>query len=158
MHYYCVILCASPATHCSFQQSPLQISDLIHNWQLQMQDGIFQSRFLKSTHISIISNSVTHLRSFTNSAIAGNSARSPMSPHRAPISSHRMMSVLVFHGILQCFKSVSWCFASGSRCFTMYHCFTCLMMFYYVKQCFMMLIESRNDRNHAAADHLRDRR
>ena len=30
-------------------------------------------RFGKSTHISMISNSVTHLRSYTNSAIAGNS-------------------------------------------------------------------------------------
>ena len=38
-------------------------------------------RFGKSTHISMISNSVTHLRSYTNSAIAdiaGNSA--PISP------------------------------------------------------------------------------
>ena len=80
------------------------------------------SRFGKSTHISMISNSVTHLRSYTNSAIAdiaGNSAPiSPVtpcdrrrrrvttsphpattsphpattSPHRAPISSHRMTS------------------------------------------------------------------
>ena len=36
-----------------------------------------KSRFAKSTHISMISNSVTHLRSYTNSAIAditGNSA------------------------------------------------------------------------------------
>ena len=30
-------------------------------------------RFGKSTHISMISNSVTHLRSYTNSAIAKNS-------------------------------------------------------------------------------------
>ena len=37
-----------------------------------------ESRFGKSTHISMISNSVTHLRSYTNSAIAGNSA--PVSP------------------------------------------------------------------------------
>ena len=36
------------------------------------------SRFGKSTHISMISNSVRHLRSYTNSAIAGNSA--PISP------------------------------------------------------------------------------
>ena len=34
--------------------------------------------FGKSTHISMISNSVTHLRSYTNSTIAGNSA--PISP------------------------------------------------------------------------------
>ena len=53
----------------------------------------------KSTHISMISNSVTHLQSYTNFAIsdiAGNSARSPShrraptSPHRASISLHRM--------------------------------------------------------------------
>ena len=36
------------------------------------------SRFGKSTHISMISNSVTHLRSYTNSDIAVNSA--PISP------------------------------------------------------------------------------
>ena len=85
------------------------------------------SRFWKSTHISMISNSVTHLQSYSNSAIAditGNSApispktpcelryrsaelRAPMSPrwvlmspHRAPISSHWMA---------EC-SSVSWCF------------------------------------------------
>ena len=59
------------------------------------------------SHISMISNSVTHLRSYTNSAIAdiaGNSApsprraltslhRAPMSPYRVLISSHRMTSV-----------------------------------------------------------------
>ena len=43
------------------------------------------SRFVKSTHISMISNSVTHLRSYTNSAIAdiaGNSTPiSPVTPH-----------------------------------------------------------------------------
>ena len=50
------------------------------------------ARFGKSTHISMISNSVRHLRSYTNSAIAdiaGNSARSPTSPHRATTSPHR---------------------------------------------------------------------
>ena len=75
----------------------------------------------KSTHISTISNSVTHQRSYTNTAIAdiaGNSARSPASacqaptsphraptsPHREPISSHHMTSVSCCS---QCFKSVS---------------------------------------------------
>ena len=53
----------------------------------------------KSTHISMISNSVTHLRSYTNTTItdiAKNSSlispmsprRAPTSPNRAPISSH----------------------------------------------------------------------
>ena len=37
-----VILRASLATRRSFQLLPQQTSNLIHNWQLQMQDGIFQ--------------------------------------------------------------------------------------------------------------------
>ena len=55
----------------------------------QMFDQSPRSRFGKSTHISMISNSVAHLRSYTNSAIAGNSASiSPVTPrdrrrHRA---------------------------------------------------------------------------
>ena len=77
---------------------------------------ILVGRFGKNTHISMISNSVTHLRSYTNSAIAVNSApislvtprdrqrrraerrrlraerrrphRATTSPHPAPISSH----------------------------------------------------------------------
>ena len=104
------------------------------------------SLFGKSTHISMISNSVTHLQSYTNSAIAGNSVpispclaqmsprRAPMSPYRALISSHRMASVRVFCDVSQCFKSVSWCFTSGSRCFMTFHdvkmCYKCFMMFY----------------------------
>ena len=96
--------------------------------------------FEKSTRMSIISNSVTHLRSYTNTAIADiarNSARAPMSPHRVLISSHWMASVRVFHDVSQCFKSVSWCFTSGSWCFNSGSwCFTmfykCFMMFYYV--------------------------
>ena len=50
-------------------------------------------RFGKSTHNSMISNSVTHLRSYTNTAIAEDSARAPMSPHRMPISLHRMAQI-----------------------------------------------------------------
>ena len=85
-----------------------------------------QSRFGKSTHIFMISNSVTHLHSNTNFAIAGNSARvlisqcrAPMSPrqvlmstHREPISSHRISNVRMFRDVSQCFKSV--------LCFTMF--------------------------------------
>ena len=40
---FSVILRASVATRRSFQLSPQQTSDLIHNWQLQMQDGVFQA-------------------------------------------------------------------------------------------------------------------
>ena len=36
------------------------------------------SKFRKSTHFSMISNSVAHLQSYTNADIAGNSA--PISP------------------------------------------------------------------------------
>ena len=91
----------------------------------------------KSTHITMISNSVTHLRSYTNTTISENSAWSPTSPNRAPISSHWMTSVWQFHDVSHCFKSVSWCFTSGSWCFTSGSwCTTmfyiCFMMFYYV--------------------------
>ena len=82
--------------------------------------------FGKSTHISTISNSVTHLRSYTNSAIAGNSVRSQTSPHRASVSSHTRIEWRVFHNVLR----VSWCFTSGSRCITMFY--ESFMMFYYV--------------------------
>ena len=42
---------------------------------------VVRCRFGKSTHISIISNTVTHLRSYTNAAIAENSASiSPVTP------------------------------------------------------------------------------
>ena len=47
-------------------------------------------RFGKSTHISIISNSVTHLRSYTNSAIADIARNSaPISPV-TPLDSRRL--------------------------------------------------------------------
>ena len=90
-----------------------------------------QGRFEKSTHISMISNCYTSaelckLRNHwkLHADIAGNSARSLTSPHRAPISSHQMttvrspmslhqtqtspisshqMSVWVFHDVSQCF-------------------------------------------------------
>ena len=43
-----------------------------------MSEELAHCRFGKRTHISMISNSVTHLRSYINSAIAGNSM--PISP------------------------------------------------------------------------------
>ena len=115
-------------------------------------------RFGKSTHISMISNSVTHLQSNTNFALAGNSVpilsetprerwycraerrccRTELSQW-APISSHRMPGVLVFHDVFcnvlkvfhdllvvhdvsQCFKSVSWCFTMFSESCNDRHC------------------------------------
>ena len=63
--------------------------------------------------------------------------RAPTSPHRAPISSHWMTSVRVFHDVSQCFKSVSWRFTSGSQCFTMYH--NVSHVFYDILLCLTML-------------------
>ena len=117
-------------------------------------------RFGKSTHISMISNSVTHLQSYTNSDIAGNSAPiSPVTPCerrrlRAERRRLRMIALSpnadvstssadvsassadIVASNEECFKmfhnvlSVSWCFTSGSRCFTMFY--MCFLMFYYV--------------------------
>ena len=111
-------------------------------------------RFGKSTHISMISNSVTHLRSYTNSAIAfiaGNSASiSPVTPcdcqrlrnerRRLCIERrYRHIEWRVFHDVSQCFKSVWWCFTSGSRCFTMYH--NVLLVFHDVLLCLTMFYD-----------------
>ena len=58
----------------------------LHNALMIATTGL---RFGKSTHLSIISNSVTHLRSYTNSAITditGNSTPiSPVTPNGAPM-------------------------------------------------------------------------
>ena len=140
-------------------------------------------RFLKSTHIYMISNSDTHLRSYTNSAITGNS--SPISLEtlhecrycRAMRRCHwaerqclrierryRHIKWWVFRDVSQCFKRVSWCFTMFWECFMIfYKWFT---MFYDVSQlflllCFTMFSESRIDRHrwpHAPpANHLRSR-
>ena len=77
----------------------------------------------KSTHISMISNSVTHLRSYTNTTIAdiaGNSAQAPIlteSRYLRIECQYRCIEWRMFHDISQCFKSLS-CFTSGSLCFT----------------------------------------
>ena len=104
-------------------------------------------RFGKSTHISMINNSVTHLRSYTNSAIADiaeNSAPiSPVTPRdRWSLRierQYRRIEWRVFHDVSQCFKSDSWCFTSGSRCFTMYH--NVLHVFHYVLLCLTMFYD-----------------
>ena len=99
-----IIMRTSPATRHSFQQPP-------------------KHRFGKSTHISMISNSITHLQSHTNSAIAGNSERSSMSL-AAPstdvsalsadiVASNGVWRVFECCDVSQCFKSVK-CFTSGS--------------------------------------------
>ena len=95
-------------------------------------------RFVKSTHISMISNSVTHLQSYTNSTIAdiaGNSV--PILPETPHEHRYRRIEWQVFRDVSRCFKSVShvlcvsWYFTSGSRCITMfYKCLSwCFAMF-----------------------------
>ena len=59
--------------------------------------ALVANRSGKNTHISMISNSVTHLQSYTNTAIANITRNST----RAPISSHQWQ---VFHDVSQCFK------------------------------------------------------
>ena len=99
--------------------------------------AMIHGRFGKSTHISMISNSYTSAELYQlrnrrklHADIAGNSARSPTSLHRAPISSHRMTSARLPTSLLQTqtsphraptsphrapislhrMRSVSWCF------------------------------------------------
>ena len=54
---------------------------------LQQGCNVTTTRSGKNTHISRISNSVTHLRSYTNTAIAD---IQPISPWRAPISARQV--------------------------------------------------------------------
>ena len=77
----------------------------------------------------MISNSVTHLRSYTNSAIAGNSAPiSPITPRdrRCRRAERRRLHIerryrriewRLFHDVSQCFK----CFTRVLWCFTMFN-------------------------------------
>ena len=89
-------------------------------------------RQIPEGQISMISNSVTHLQSYTNSAIADiawNSA--PTSPEtwrerRCLRIERRYCNIKwrVFCDASQCFKSLSWCFTGVHdvlRCFSMYH-------------------------------------
>ena len=116
--------------------------------------GNWRHRFGKSTHISMISNSVTHLRSYTNSAIAGNSAPiSPVTPcdrrHRSGERRYYRIEwwvfecFMMFHNVLRLFY-VLLVVNDVLRCITMFY--MCFMMFYCVWQCFMMFSVSRNDR------------
>ena len=93
------------------------------SWSDQFRGSLTDSalctfKFGKRTHISMISNSVTHLRSYTSSAIAdiaGNST--PISPEtpckRRCLHAkrrYRRIEWRVFRDVSQCFKSVSCCF------------------------------------------------
>ena len=91
--------------------------------------------FGKSTHISMISNSVTHLRSYTNSAIAdiaGNSAHiSPETPRERRclriqrrerrIEWRLFQCFVMLNNVLRVFHDISQCFTSGALCFTALH-------------------------------------
>ena len=99
---------------------------------------VYRNLSRKNTHISRISNSVTHLRSYTNTAIAETQRRVPILPHPVPklphwvpISSHRTTSVWVFHNVLTVFHDVLLVVHNVLRvfymCFMMF--FECLTMF-----------------------------
>ena len=115
----------------------------------------------KNTHIIMISNSVTHLQSFTNTAIAEIAKNAdgapetprgmPETPRWAPLLAHRAQHrwwlpletrlfyefFTVFHDVLQCFTSVSQCFMMFHKCFMMfYECFTMFYEFHYVLRVF----------------------
>ena len=84
----------------------------------------------------MISNSVIHLQSYTNSAItniAGNSARAPLSPHQAPRSPHRAPISLHQMANVREFCDVSQCVKRGSLCFMTFYKF--FIMFYNVLRC-----------------------
>ena len=144
----------------SFQLKWLSCGATELHWEFALPDALHLIRFGKSTHISKISNSVTHLRSYTNSAIAGNSAPiSPVTPRdrrrrradvsassadvaapnadvstsSADVSASSANIVALNDDYFMMFHnvlSVSWCFTSGSLCYTMFY--MCFMMFYYV--------------------------
>ena len=82
----------------------------------------------------MISNSVTHLRSYTNSAIADNSALSTdigASNDKCFMMFHNVLKVfhdvlLVAHDVLKVVHNVSQCFTCISGCFTMFNNILCL--------------------------------
>ena len=106
----------------------------------------------KNTHISRISNSVTHLKNYTN--MENSSPILPrlyLLPHQAPMSPCQMLispywvPMLPFRVVMspyrtasisQCFMCVSWCFTSCSQCFTsVLWCFMSFMIFNNVFWC-----------------------
>ena len=109
----------------------------------------------KSTHISMISNSVTHLRSYTNTAIADITLNfepiSPESPREFRACHTKRQCRHAEHRVFEYFMmlhNVSCCFTSSSWGFTMYHnVLGCITMFYSVSWCFTMFSESHNDRH-----------
>ena len=78
---------------CDVLQLVHDVLQVVHDVLLEVHDVLRVFRFEKS-------NSVTHLRSYTNGNIARNFTRPPMSPHRAPILLHRMVSVPVLRDVL----------------------------------------------------------
>ena len=83
------------------------------------------TRSLKNTRISRICNSVTHLRSYTNYAIAGITGNSALG---ADIAAPSITNIVASNGES---LNISWC----STMF--YECFRCFMIFYNVSQaCF----------------------
>ena len=127
MFYECFTMLTESCNDCHRRLHYLQIQ-LPHRLTANHQQGLPimlqpACRFGKSTHISMISNSVTHLWSYTNSAIAGNSPPiSPVTPrdHRRCRAERRRLRIQqrrlhierryrriecgLFHDVSQCFK------------------------------------------------------
>ena len=106
----------------------------------------------------MISNSVTHLQNYTNTAIADSSA--PISPvtqrdrRRLRIERWYRRMEWVFLDVSHCFKSVLLVVHEVLRCITMFYMY--FIMFYYVLWC----LASRatiGGTTSATADRLRDR-
>ena len=108
-------------------------------------------RFRKSTHISMINNCVTHLRSYTNSSLI--SPVTPRGRQRLPSSTDIVASddlrtiadvtapkqtspqtlndeCFMFHNVLRVFHNVLLMVHNVLRCITMFY--TCFILFYYV--------------------------
>ena len=89
---------------------------------------------------------------------------SPTSPHRAPTSSPRMASVGVFHDVLRVFHDVLLVVHDVLRCITMFcdvsQCFTCVSWYFIMFNNVLWCLASRatnRGATSAAADRLRDR-
>ena len=117
------------------------------------------ARFGRSTHISMISNSVTHLRSYTNSAIADIAENSaPISPV-TPRDRRRRRVERRWLRIERRYRHIEWwvfddvllLFHNIIQCITMFY--MCFIMFYYV----LCLASRATIGDRAAADCLRDR-
>ena len=123
-------------------------------------------RCAKSTHISMISNAVTYLRSYTNTAITKNSTpillvtpcnrrrrRADVSASSADIVASNDKCFLMFHNVLRVFHDALLVVHDVILCITMFY------MFHDVLLCLTMFSKSCNNRRppQGSRQRLRDR-